>query len=192
MMSCAPCGAIGRSRRRWTIDIRLEPLAATHLDGIAAMIDDPHSLRFTRIPEPTPPDFPSTLLTRYEAGLADGTRAAFAIVDVADDAFLGVVLAPEIDRASSTAELGYIVTPALRGRGVATAALRRMTAWVFSELGIERLELQISVDNPASKEVARRSGYTYEGTMRSAFVKPGRREDTEMWSRLRSDDGTPG
>jgi RimJ/RimL family protein N-acetyltransferase len=155
------------------------------------MIDDAASLRFTRIPEPTPADFPRTLLARYEAGLADGTRAAFAIVDAADGTFVGVVLAPAIDRATSTAELGYIVTPAARGRGVATDALRRMTAWASSELGIERLELQISVDNPASKEVARRAGYTYEGTMRSTFVKPGRREDTEMWSRLRSDRGSP-
>jgi RimJ/RimL family protein N-acetyltransferase len=155
------------------------------------MIDDPASLRFTRIPEPPPPDFPHTLLERYVSGRADGSRAAFAIMDADDDAFLGVVLAPEIDRTTSTAELGYIVTAAVRGRGVATDALRRMTAWAFAELGVERLELQISADNPASKEVARRAGFTYEGTMRSAYVKPGRREDTEMWSRLRSDRGSP-
>jgi hypothetical protein len=35
-------------------DIRLEPLAGRHLDDMAALLDDPDVLRFTRIPEPPP------------------------------------------------------------------------------------------------------------------------------------------
>jgi hypothetical protein len=36
-----------------------------------------------------------------------------------------------------------------------------------------RLELLISSVNVASKRVAERTGYTYEGTLRALFVKPG-------------------
>jgi len=35
--------------------------------------------------------------------------------------------------------------------------------------------------------VAERCGYIREGVLRSSFVKPGRREDTEIWSRLATD-----
>ena len=165
--------------------IGLEPLGESHLAGVEAMLDDPDVLRFTRVPEPVPPDFPRTWLGLYEEGRRDGTREAFAIVEDGD--FLGIAVVPRIDRETQTAELGYIVVPAARGRGVATEALRRLTAWALDEPGMFRLELMISVDNPGSKRVAERCGYVREGVLRSLHVKQGLREDTEIWSRLATD-----
>lgn len=150
------------------------------------MLDDPDNLRFTRVPEPVPPGFAQAWLEIYEEERRTGTREAFAIVGD-DGAFLGLALAPKIDRETRTAELGYVVAPEARGRGVATEALRRLTAWAFEELEMIRLELLISVDNAASKKVAERCGYLREGVLRSAYFKQGRREDTEIWSRLEMD-----
>jgi RimJ/RimL family protein N-acetyltransferase len=101
--------------------------------------------------------------------------------------FLGLVMAPRIDHETATAELGYVVAPAARGRGIGSEALRLLTEWALGELGMRRLELLISVDNPASKKVAERCGYFREGVLRSAYFKQGRREDTEIWSRLATD-----
>jgi RimJ/RimL family protein N-acetyltransferase len=70
---------------------------------------------------------------------------------------------------------------------VATEALCLLTEWAFSELGMQRLELLISVDNEGSKRVAVRCGYVREGVLRSHYFKSGLREDTEIWSRLPSD-----
>ena len=153
------------------------------------MLGDPDVVRFTRIPEPVPPGFAASWLARYEEARRDGTREAFAIVDDEDGAFLGIAVAPRIEWETRTAELGYVVASAARGRGVATEALRRMTEWAFAELGMERLELLISVDTPASKRVAERSGYVREGVLRSLWFKQDRREDTEIWSRLAGDPG---
>jgi len=152
------------------------------------LIRDPEVLRFTRVPSSPPDDFVETWIRRYEAGRADGTREAFAIEDPADDGrFLGIAVAASIRRDERTAELGYVVHPDARGRGIATVALERLTAWGFSELDAVRLELLISVDNKASKRVAEHNGYHYEGTLRSLFVMPGRWEDSEIWSRLSTD-----
>jgi RimJ/RimL family protein N-acetyltransferase len=133
-----------------------------------------------------PPDFARTWLARYEEGRRDGTREAFAIVDD-EGGFLGLALVPQIDRETRTAELGYVVAPAARGRGVASEALRQLSAWAVAELGIFRLELLISVDNAASKRVAEKCGYICEGVLRSFHVKQDVREDTEIWSRLATD-----
>jgi RimJ/RimL family protein N-acetyltransferase len=70
---------------------------------------------------------------------------------------------------------------------VASAALRALTEWAFSELGAERLELLIATGNDASKRVAERCGYVREGVLRSAYFKQDLREDTEIWSRLPTD-----
>jgi RimJ/RimL family protein N-acetyltransferase len=169
--------------------IRLEPLAAEHLSLLRALVADPAMQRFTRVPVPTPPEFPERWLAGYVAGREDGTRIGFAVVDGDTDEPLGVAFAPTIEPETATAELGYAVLPGARGRGVATAALHLLTEWALSELGAERLELRISVDNAASKRVAERCGYVREGVLRSLYFKDGVREDTEVWSRLASDRG---
>jgi RimJ/RimL family protein N-acetyltransferase len=118
-------------------------------------------------------------------GRRDGSREAFAALD--DDGILiGLALAPTMDREEGEAELGYLVAPEARGRGVAGAMLRELTAWAFAQ-GIERCELLIDVRNPASERVAQRAGYTREGTLRSVHHKQGERVDVTVWSRLPTD-----
>ena len=167
--------------------ILLEPLAAEHVPLLRALVADPVMQRFTRVPVPTPPDFPERWLAGYVAGREDGTRIGFAVVDAGTREHLGVAFAPTIEPEAATAELGYAVLPEARGRGVATAALLLLTEWALSDLGAERLELRISVENGASKRVAERCGYVREGVLRSLFVRNGMREDTEVWSRLATD-----
>jgi RimJ/RimL family protein N-acetyltransferase len=167
--------------------IRLEPFAQTHVDAVAQLLTDPDVLRFTRVPVPVPEGFAQTWLDRYDAGRADGTREGFAIVDASSGAFFGLALAAEIDRDGRTAELGYVVAPEQRGRGIATAALEELTRWAFAALHLLRLELRIEADNPGSKVVAVRCGYVLEGTLRSAHIKQGLRGDVELWSRLATD-----
>jgi RimJ/RimL family protein N-acetyltransferase len=165
--------------------LRLVPLDESHVAGLEPVLDDPETVRFTRIPEPVSPGAARRLLERAEEGRTDGTREGFAIVDDAGE-LLGLAVAPAINREELTAELGYLVAPTARGRGVATEGLRQLTEWAFRE-GMLRLELLISVDNLASKKVAERCGYVREGVLRHTYLKPGRREDTEIWSRLVTD-----
>jgi RimJ/RimL family protein N-acetyltransferase len=167
-------------------ELRLEPFAAEHLDAVSAMLDDPDIVRFTRIPEPTPEDFPQTWLDRYEAGRSEGTREAFAAVD-ANGGLLGLALAPVIDRDGREVELGYLVAPDARGRGIATRMLAMLTRWAFDEAGAVRAALIIDVANPASERVAERCGYIREGVMRSVHLKNEVRIDAGVWSRLASD-----
>jgi RimJ/RimL family protein N-acetyltransferase len=166
--------------------IRLELLDESHLEHVDALLDDPDTLRFTRIPVPVPDGFARRWIGTYEQARRDGTREAFAAFEP-DGAFAGLALAPEIDREGAQLELGYIVAPGARGRGVGTAILRALTDWAFEELSAQRAFLLISVENAASLRVAERCGYTQEGVMRSLHLKQGIRGDATLWSRLPSD-----
>jgi RimJ/RimL family protein N-acetyltransferase len=166
--------------------VELVPLAEEHLDDLAGLFDDPDVLRFTRLPVPPPPGFAREWLDRYEAGRLDGTREAFAAVDQAAR-FVGLALAPEIDREGRELGLGYIVAPTARGRGVGSAMLAQLTRWALDELEAERVCLIIDVENRASERVAERCGYVREGVMRSIHLKQGLRIDAALWSRLPSD-----
>jgi RimJ/RimL family protein N-acetyltransferase len=166
--------------------MRLELLEERHLGGVAALLDDPDVLRFTRVPEPPPRGFARKWLARYEAARLDGSGEAFAAVDD-DGGFLGLALAPSIDREAAEVELGYIVAAPARGRGVAQWMLRELTAWAFAEAGAQRIVLIINVENVASERVAEQCGYTREGVLRSIHLKQDIRTDAAIWSRLPSD-----
>jgi RimJ/RimL family protein N-acetyltransferase len=165
--------------------MRLEPFVQAHAPLLDELLGDPDTLRWTRIPEPPPRDFGHDWASRYEAGRADGTKEGFAALDD-EGTLLGLALVPSIDREEGDAELGYMVAPSARGRGVATQILRELTAWAFAQ-GIQRCELVISAGNTASERVAERAGYVLEGTRRSTHLKQGKREDVTVWSRLPSD-----
>jgi RimJ/RimL family protein N-acetyltransferase len=142
----------------------LVPFSREHLGAFAAIMADPDVLRFTRFPNPPQPAFPEEWLARYEHGRRDGTKEAFAVVSATDPAaFLGLALGVDIDRATATAELGYLVAPDARGRGIATAAVALLTRWAFEEEGLRRLVLLIDRANAASLKVAARCGYVYDG-----------------------------
>lgn len=166
--------------------IALQPLDDRHLEGMERVVADPDAVRFTRIPEPVPAGFAADWLRRYRAGSSGDGRTGFAIEDERG-AFLGLALAPEIDRAGRQVELGYMVAPEARGRGIATEALRVLTQWAFEELGALRAYLIINADNVASLRVAARAGYVREGLVRSLHLKQELRADCELWSRLPSD-----
>jgi RimJ/RimL family protein N-acetyltransferase len=166
--------------------IRLEPISEGAAADFERFVSDPEIRRYTRAPSNPPVGFGATWAARYAAGWRDGNRAGF-LIRAADGVVVGFVAFVELDHEGRQAEAGYAVDAAARGRGIASEALRVLAAWGFDELGLERIELLISAENQASKRVAERCGFTYEGTLRSLHVKEGLRADTTVWSRLSGD-----
>jgi RimJ/RimL family protein N-acetyltransferase len=63
-----------------------------------------------------------------------------------------------------TAEIGYWTAVAARGRGIAPAAVRAVTDWVFDAFAgasLRQVMLVHDVDNPASCRVAEKAGYPF-------------------------------
>ena len=167
--------------------VRLEPLSARFVPDFEALKLDPDVLRFTRVPSQTLDGFVADWLGRYEQGWEDGARTGFAIVGEGDGAFLGMVALVRIDWDALEAELGYVVAPAARRRGVAGRAIELISRWAFDELGLARIEAGIDVANAASLHVAERAGYTREGIRRSTHFKEGKRVDMAVYSLLPAD-----
>jgi len=164
----------------------LQPLTAVHLAEVQALLDDPDVNRFTRFPTPPAPQFVQEWFDRYQRGRIDGTKEAFAFLDE-KGGFLGLALAVDIDHDEGEVELGYVVAPAARGRGVASDLLGQLTDWTFRETGAQRIRLVIDVLNTGSQRAAARAGYVQEGVMRSVAFKEGKRNDAQLWSKLPSD-----
>jgi RimJ/RimL family protein N-acetyltransferase len=167
-------------------EIRLEPLTQAHVPQLLALAEDPDVVRFTRIPSGADETFVRGWIRRYEDAWSDGSRAGFAICG-RDGGLLGFAAVIDLDLDHREGEIGYMVAPAARGRGVASRAVELLTRWGFDELGLIRLELRIDVQNSASECVAERAGYQRDGVLRNVHFKDGLRCDQAVWSRLSND-----
>ena len=81
----------------------------------------------------------------------------------------------------------YWVVPAARGAGVASRALRAVSAWALGDGRLHRLWLDHSTGNVASCRVAVKAGFRLEGTKRSAAVHDDGRHDMHLHARVRGD-----
>jgi RimJ/RimL family protein N-acetyltransferase len=73
------------------------------------------------------------------------------------------------------------------GKGYTTEAVQLLTEYLFAGKRTNRLQLNIHPDNQASRRVAEKAGYTFEGVMRGCWFHRGEYHDLEIWSILRDE-----
>jgi RimJ/RimL family protein N-acetyltransferase len=83
-------------------------------------------------------------------------------------------------------EISYWVAPGARRMGVASRSVPALANHAFA-LGFDRVEIRVAPGNVASVRVAEKSGFQYEGTLRSAGVLHSGRTDLMLFSLLMSD-----
>ena len=157
--------------------VALRPWEIDDVDDQLAAFADPVFVRFSD----WAPDTREELVERLEkverareSGL--GIHLAITDPDCPPQA-LGEVALAGIDLINQRASVGYWLSPAARGHGLASCAVRLIARWAFDELGLVRLELTCGPDNPGSQGVAARCGFRLEGRLRSHLAfKDGRRD----------------
>ncbi len=119
-------------------------------------------------------------------GPIDGQWYNLGIADPATDLLLGDV-AIHLNSAGRSAEVGYTLSPAARGRGLATEATGLVIEQLFSTYGVSRISASIHPDNHASAMVLERLGFLFEGIARQAFWVADECSDDARFGLLRSD-----
>jgi RimJ/RimL family protein N-acetyltransferase len=174
----------------WLVDgLRLRPPVPADVPAIVAACRDPEIQRFTRVPSPYVDADAEWFVADSQAQLGRGgaVRAAVAAVD-GDDLLAMVGL--ELDHRDYTAELGYWVAPAARGRGVASTAGRALCRFGFATLGLETIHLWAADNNPGSNAVAARIGFHHAGMLPRAGAdgptgdRTAPRVDMNLWGLL--------
>ena len=73
------------------------------------------------------------------------------------------------------------------GKGYTTEAVNLLVDYLFGRKRVNRMQLNIHPDNAASKKVAEKCGFTFEGLMRGCWFHQGEYHDLEIWSLLRGE-----
>ncbi len=182
----------GDGRRNGLVAIR--PLQITDASVMAAM-----NLRnradIERVSPPQPLDTCTELgqaarITSILRECAQGGRAHWTIL--VDGVLAGDISLHAIHRGPvQTANVGYMVDAAFRGRGVATAAVRLVVEHAFDQLQLHRLDAGAMPSNLGSQRVLEKAGFTRVGLMRRYLFIAGSWEDHVLYELVGADRVPP-
>ena len=108
----------------------------------------------------------------------------------------------DIDWQGRQCDTGYWVRKSAQGRGFASETANALVRYAFGALGMRRVGLTHSGGNEASRRIAEKLGFSFEGILRGANILPGgRNADRYCYARFDADglpdlevrwDGQPG
>ncbi len=107
----------------------------------------------------------------------EGRNLPLVIVDGAGGVVGRITLNNIVRGAFQSCSVGYWVSEAAGGRGVATAALKQIISVAFGELGLHRLQAETLLHNVASQKVLERNGFVRIGMAPTYLKIAGRWQD---------------
>lgn len=99
--------------------------------------------------------------------------------------FAGLVGFKEPDRVNDKIEIGYWLIEKMTGKGIATAAVRKMVNLAFRNMDMNRVQIRCGVGNEKSSAIPKRLGFTYEGIERAGERHNHQYIDLEVYSLLK-------
>jgi RimJ/RimL family protein N-acetyltransferase len=167
--------------------VRLRPVVESDLDLLGAIdtvpaLSEPFSWSGFRDP--------GARRRRWEQDGYLGSEDALLVVGLPDGTPAGLVvwkwLAASGPR-GGCAEIGILLLPDHRGKGLGTAAQRLLAGYLFATTPANRLEAITEIDNTAEQRALEKAGFLREGVLRGRGFVRGRWRDGVMYARLRDD-----
>jgi RimJ/RimL family protein N-acetyltransferase len=151
-------------------EVSVRPWRSDEAAVLSSMCDDPEVA--VRTPLPTP------FSVEYAQAFIEGRSGYVDLAIVgADDSPVGLV---SLNLATQSAS--YVVSAAARGQGFASRALGHLWGMATTDLGWDRVTLEIEPGNRASESVAERCGFQPVGSSERVEDK-GREYDLALWER---------
>lgn len=105
-----------------------------------------------------------------------------------EEQVVGSVFVFKVQSYFNGVEIGYILfDEGSRNKGFVTEAVSLFVKYLFSSQMINRIQLLVSPLNLASKRVAEKCGFKFEGIARGATFHKSKNQDVEVYSILRDE-----
>jgi RimJ/RimL family protein N-acetyltransferase len=165
--------------------LKLRPFQSDDVEAIASYSTKPDFIRFL----PLPPQTMASATEFVARIVADGQPDSkndwhFAIQIGETSRLIGTVRIGVRQPEHRQGDVGYAVHPDYQGRGYASEALKRLLAFGFENLLLERIWATADVRNVASWRVMEKAGMQREGLMRHHLLVRGVWRDSVLYARV--------
>ena len=168
-----------------TTRLILRQLTLQDADQLLRHFSDPEMLRYVTF-EPLEQREEVQEVIQWGMDLfARGAGALWGIVDKETATLIGTL--NYVKKEGHRAEITYDLATTYWGRGLMTEAIRSTLPYVFGDLGVQRVETMVHVQNLRSARVLLKLGFRMEGVLRQYTRFHGQLSDVQMFSLLKAD-----
>ena len=167
----------------------LRKIEKTDLDGMAEIYMNENLFRYTPGSARKTREAVENIIGHFERDFGKKKTLMLAICLANDPGrIVGIAEMFDYELVARMVTIGYRIHEAYWGRGIATGAVRLMTNYLFTEIGVNRVQAFVMPENTRSHGVLQNNGFTREGTIRQGYLWAGRGVvDLTLYSLLRSD-----
>jgi len=171
-------------------NVRLEPLAQEHLQGLEAVAFDPTIWRYMlgRVGDR------AELETWIASALSASADRQITWVTIhqslqTGNRIVGSTRLIDIDLHHRTAEIGHTwIAPVFHGTGINAEAKLLQLTYAFEELDLSRVAFKTHHENLQSQAAIRKLGAVYEGTFRNHYIMPDGSPRHSAWFSITRED----
>ena len=96
-------------------------------------------------------------------------KETFYFVVEMDRQLVGAVNIKEVDWTIPKCEIAYFIDKDYQNKGLTKKAIKWLTEFCFSELGMEKVYAKVNPENYASKQILEKNGFVKEGTLKNDY-----------------------
>lgn len=128
-----------------------------------------------------------SIIANYNREFEQGQGIRWGIAQKEDNCIIGTCGFMNFNWNSRRCEIGFGLATAQSGKGIATEAVGKITAYGFEVLELNRIEGFVDVRNTASVRLLRRLNFVQEGVLREREYFKGLLHDETVMAILKSD-----
>jgi RimJ/RimL family protein N-acetyltransferase len=146
----------------------IRPITQFDVESVQRLASDPAIAATANLPLPYPQNGAAQWFDRISKGIAENRQVVFAVTQ--EGVFIGVMSLNAIDLNESQCALDYWIGKPHWGHGYASRAAALALAYAKHVLGLSRVTSGCLKENPGSKRVLEKSGFTF--TSESEYKGP--------------------
>ena len=165
----------------------LRPFEMADAEAVRALAGNKDIATTTlHIPHPYEAGIAEEWIGRHEAQFGEGDGVVFAVT-LRESGKLAGAISVMVKKQHDRGVLGYWIGKPHWNQGIATEAAKRVVAYAFEDLSLNKITSSHMERNPASGRVMEKAGLRYEGASVQHIKKWGMYEDMLFYGLLRED-----
>jgi ribosomal-protein-alanine N-acetyltransferase len=165
--------------------VMLRALRPSDAPSLHALLAAPEVARFISAPPATVDAFERFIVKANRQ--RSGNYICYAVTLKGNDTAIGMFQIRETEPGFQSAEWGFALGSAFWGTGVFKESAQLILQFVFTTLGVHRLEARASVRNGRGGRALQKMGAVQEGVLRRSFVLNGQYFDQVLYAILKDD-----
>ncbi|QDS36178.1 GNAT family N-acetyltransferase [Brevibacillus brevis] len=167
----------------------LKKIEEQHVDEVFEIYSNDHVFAYCGIIPKHNKATVKNMIGHFERDYLKKSRIKWGIfANDTPDHLLGIMEAFDFHQKVNMVTIGYFLSEAHWGKGIATEAVNLLLHFLFMDVNVNRIQAEVMPPNETSKKVLLKNGFMKEGTLRQATLWSGKGiVDVEIYGMLKED-----